>query len=535
MSEGTVSSSDPVRRATLGDQLRRNAARFPDREAIVVPLGKGTPERMSITYRELNSSANRLANGLLAHGVGSGDVIATMGRNNPDHFKLFWAAMKIGAIVTGVNYTFTPREMIYQLRHSGARLLVVEDEFVDQVEALDEPLPDLHDRYVIDRTAIEIRSGWRQLSRLIDGGGDEEPSTLVTEESIAILPYTSGTEALPKAVMIPHRNYVSSMVPSYTTGIGLVENDVWYYTSPFHTIAGMGLQVAVISLASTMVLPRTFNAPEAVDALSSEAVSVVGQTPTFYLQLINAEGFFESDLSKLRRAITYGGTMPQAMFDAFAKVAPSLEWVTLWSQSELTQTPTIGRFRSLSEVPGGDAAWIGRPTAQLEVRVVDEAGRGIEPGVEGELICRSPGVMVAYHNDPERTASAIRNGWLYTGDLVRHDGAGNLFFVDRRKDVIKTGGMNVSSVEVERVCYQFDGVLEVAVVGLNDPYWSQAVTAFVVPKAGTDLAPEALIAFCKNQLAGYKVPKEVRIVKSLPKDTQGKLLKRELRRMAESA
>lgn len=535
MTEGIVSNRDQARRATLGDQLRRNAARFPDRAAIVVPVGKGVPEPLSITYGELNTAANRLANALVAKGIRQGDVIATMGRNNPDHFKVFWAAMKIGATVTGINYTFTPREMIYQLNHSEARLLVVEDEFVDRVEALDEALPALSLRYVIDRSDTGIRPGWGRFSELVDAGDSSEPSVVVTEDSMAILPYTSGTEALPKAVMIPHRNYVSSMVPSYTTGIGLVEGDVWYYTSPFHTIAGMGLQIGVIGLASTIVLPRTFTAAEALAALTHEGVTIIGQTPTFYLQLINADGFSTSDLSSLRRAITYGGTMPQVMFDAFSKVAPSLEWVTLWSQSELTQTPTIGRFRSPSEIPGGDAAWIGRPTAQLEVRVVDDDDRDVDAGEEGELICRSPGVMLGYHRNPERTALAVRNGWLYTGDLVRHDGKGNLFFVDRRKDVIKTGGMNVSSVEVERVCYQYDGVFEVAVVGLSDPYWSQAVTAFVVPKAGVALRPDVLIAFCKAQLASYKVPKEVRIVDSLPKDTQGKILKRELRRLAESA
>ena len=534
MSPHEVPAAHPARRAVLGDQLRRNARRFPDREAVVVPAFAGAARR-SLTYSELDSAANRLASSLAERGIRKGDVVAVMGRNSPESVTVFWAAMKLGAAVTGVNYTFTAREIAYQLNHSRARAVVVEDRFADRIASLEEPVPALEVKVVNDFDGRTAGPEWASLGELTAGGPDGEPDVVLSEETLAILPYTSGTEALPKAVMIPHRNYIASMIPAYTTGIGLLEEDVWYYTMPFHTIAGMGMQIALISLANTIVMPAGVSPAEALETLSSERVTVIGQTPTFYLQLMGAAGFFESDLSRLRRAITYGGTMPQAMFDAFARVAPDLEWVTLWSQSELTQTPTIGRFRSLEDVPGRDVAWIGRPTAQLELRVVDPDDRDVEPGTEGELVCRSPGVMLGYHQDPERTAAVMRNGWLHTGDLVRADSSGNLFFIDRQKDVIKTGGMNVSSVEVERICYQHPDVLEVAVVGLADDYWSQAVTAFVVARPGAHLDPEALIAFCRSQMAGYKVPKAVRVVPALPKDTQGKILKRELRRQAEGA
>lgn len=534
MSLQEIGISHPARRAVLGDQLRRNALRFPGREVVVVPASEGT-ERRSLTYQQLNSAANRLAWSLAARGVRTGDVVAVMGRNSPELLTVFWAAMKLGATVTGINYTFTAREIAYQLNHSGARVAVVDDSFTDRIASLEEPVPALELKVVNDLLGRRSGPEWISLADMDSSGRDEEPEVHLSEETLAILPYTSGTEALPKAVMIPHRNYIASMIPAYVSGIGLLEEDVWYYTMPLHTIAGMGMQIALVSLANTIVLPASVSPKEALDALRRERVTVIGQTPTFYLQLIGAPGFFESDLSALRRAITYGGTMPQAMFDAFAEVSPGLEWVTLWSQSELTQTPTIGRFRSLADIPNGDVAWIGRPTAQLEMRVAGPDGADLEPGEEGELLCRSPGVMLGYHRDAERTAIVMRDGWLHTGDLVRRDSAGNVFFIDRQKDVIKSGGMNVSSVEVERICYQHPDVLEVAVVGLADQYWSQAVTAFVVPRPGTTPEPDSIVAFCRSQLAGYKVPKSVRVVTSLPKDTQGKILKRELRRRAEGA
>ena len=525
MSLTTVPTDHPARRATLGDQLRRNALRNPDREAIV-SLDSPAGARRALTYRELNSQANKLAHTLQAHGVGRGDVVAFMGRNCPEHIIGFWAAIKLGAACTGVNYTFTEREITYQVTHSGAKAILVEDAFVEKIEALEDPLPDLKLRIVNDAYGDTASDSWERFSALVEQGEDVEPDVELDDSVLGIIPYTSGTTALPKAVAIPQRNYLVSMIPSYTTGIGLIEDDVWFYTMPFHTIAGMGMQIALLSLCNTIVYPFKVDPASALKAFVDEGVTVVGQTPTFYLQVINAPGFAEADLSKMRHCITYGGTMPQSMFEAFADVAPNADWVTLWSQSEVTQTPSIGHFRSLDDIPGGDPTWIGRPTAQLEVRVVDDEGNDAK---EGELICRSPGLMEGYYKDPERTAEVIKDGWLHTGDLVRIEPSGDLYFVDRKKDLIKTGGMNVSSQEVERILYSHPDLLEVAVVGVAHEYWSQAVTAFVTARPGHTVDTDAVIAFCKEQLAGYKVPKTVHVVDELPKDTQGKILKRELR------
>lgn len=535
MSAIQIDERRPLRRATFGDQLRRNALRHPEREAIVAygaPGEEAGMGRRSLSYAELHERSNRLANSLAERGVGRGDVVAIMGRNTPELILAFWAATKLGAAVTGVNFTFTERELHYQINHSGAKAIVVEDQFHARVEEISEPLPALELKIVNDAFSATAPDSWLRLGDLVDAGDPAQPQADVDEDAIGVIPYTSGTTSLPKAVAIPQRNYFLSMIPAYTTGIGLVEEDVWYFTMPLHTIAGIGMQIALLSLGNTIVLPLQPDPGQALTAIVEDGVTVVGQTPTFYLRLIEGEGFAAADLSRLRRCITYGGTIPRVIVEALSKAAPGVEWITLWSQSEITQTPTIGRFRTLDEVPGGDPAWIGKPTAQLEVRVVDEDGKDAE---EGELICRTPGVMAGYYRDPERTAEVIRDDWLYTGDLVRTDGEGNLFFVDRRNDMIKTGGMNVSSVEVERVLYGHDSVQEVAVVGLADEYWSQVVTAFVVGRAGASVDPEELTAFCKESLAPYKVPKSIRAVAELPKDTQGKILKRELRASEDSA
>jgi acyl-CoA synthetase (AMP-forming)/AMP-acid ligase II len=522
-----VPVTDPVRRATFGDQLRRNALRHPERPAIVGYGGPHGEGRSQLTFAELNERANRVANALAARGVVKGDVMALMGRNNPGSIVAFWAAAKLGVAVTGVNFTFTESELHYQLEHSGARVIVCEDALVDRIDAIASPLPNLTIRVSNDVFGSAAPEPWLPMSVLIDAASADEPDCDVDENTLGIIPYTSGTTSLPKAVAIPQRNYFVSMIPSYTTGIGLLEEDVWYFTMPLHTIAGIGMQICLLSLGNTIVLPFAVDAEAALEAIVAEKVTVIGQTPTFYLQLIRSPKFADADLSRLRRCISYGGTMPQAMFDAFETAAPDVLWITLWSQSEITQTPTIGRFKSLADVPNGDAAWIGKPTAHLEVRVVDDSGND---AAEGELIVRTPGAMAGYYKDPERTAEVVRDGWIHTNDMVRIDDEGNLYFVDRRNDVIKTGGMNVSSVEVERTLYGHPAVMEVAVVGLADPYWMQVVTAFVVPKGPADAVDvEEIRAFCKKTLAGYKIPKEIRLVAALPKDTQGKILKRHLR------
>lgn len=524
-----ITRNHPARRATLGDQLRRHADQQPEREALVGLRPDGS--RVAWTYAELDRDANRLANALAERGITTGDVVALMARNTPESLIGFYAAMKLGAAITGVNYTFTEPEMVHQLSHSGAKAILVEAAFAERIEQLGEQVPALKHRIVNDAIDDHGPSGWPLLSTVLESAPDAEPSADLEEDAVALIAYTSGTEALPKGVRLPHRSYLISTVPAFVAGMDLRPDDVWYYVMPFHTTAGLGSQIALLALGNTLVLPHEVDVAAAPEVFARERVTVVGQTPTFYLALTRVPGFDDLDFSALQLCITYGGTMPRAMIETFRGVAPNATWCTFWSQSEIAQTPVVGRFRSLDDVPGEDPAWIGRPTPQLETRVVDAEGADAE---EGELLCRTPGVMLGYHDDSERTEKVLRDGWLHTGDLVRRDGEGNLFFVDRQKDVIKTGGMNVSSVEVERALYKHDDVLEAAVVGVADEYWSQAVAAFVVAREETHAGQDELIAFCRGHLAGFKVPKTVSFVDELPKDTQGKILKRELRRGAEA-
>ncbi|MDT7708328.1 MAG: hypothetical protein QOG20_3935 [Pseudonocardiales bacterium] len=494
----------PLGRATLGDQLRRHARNQPDKVAFVAYDAAG--DRTTTTYGELDARANRFAHLLLGHGVGGGDVVAVMARNSVDVVALYYGTLKIGAALTVINVLFGKQEVVQQIDHAQPAVVVTSEEF----ELLVPGAP--------------LVFGPSLTADL----PDTEPDAYVDENDVAMLVYTSGTESSPKGVLIPHRNYLISTAPAWSWGLQTGPEDTWLFVMPFFTIAGLGSMTTLTLMGATLVLPATVDPSAALGIIARERITVIAQTPTFYLALSGQPDFGADAVGTVRRCMTYGGQVPPAVIEAWSAAAPDVRWGTYWGQSELSQLGTVGWFATLDDIPGGDPSWIGRPVTHLEARVVDAEGNDAEVG---ELICRSPSVMLGYHRDPERTEAALGSGWLHTRDIVRVDADGNLFFQDRLTDMIKSGGMNVSSQEVERVLHTHPDVLRAAVVGRPDPYWSEAVTAFVVPRQGREPDPAAVIAFCREQLAVFKVPKAVHVVGELPVDAQGKVLKRELRKV----
>lgn len=520
----------PLGRATIGDQLRRHAQHDPNRLALVFYAADGAREEH--TYGSLNDRVNRFASALRDRGVGRGDRVAMMSHNSPDYVTAWYATLKLGGVFTGINFTFKPAEIEYQVNHAEPKVLIVEDCLLGSVPDRAQ-LPSVSTYFVSSLNGQEAGDGWTPFSELVSPEFPAaEPDADVDELDVAMIVYTSGTEAFPKGVMIPHRNYLISTAPAWSWGLDTGPKDTWLFVMPFHTIAGLGSMTTLTVMGATLVLPYAVDPARALGMIADEGITVVAQTPTFFLAVSREPGFAASKVETIRNCLTYGGVVPQAMIDAWRAVLPDIQWGTYWGQSELSQLGSIGWFSTLDDVPDGDPSWIGKPVTHLEVRVIDEGGGAAEIG---ELLCRSPSVMLGYYKDAEKTAEVMRDGWVHTGDVVRTDKEGNLFFYDRRKDMIKTGGMNVSSVEVERVLYQHPDVFQVAVVGVPDEYWSEAVNAFVVPKPDTQPDPDAIIAHCKKVLSGFKVPKAVHIVEDLPKDSQGKILKRELRRSVAEA
>jgi acyl-CoA synthetase (AMP-forming)/AMP-acid ligase II len=521
MSDLPALAASALGRATLGDQLRRHARTLRDKPAFVAYDGDGT--RRVTSYRRLDEQANRFASALLGHGVGRGDRVAVMSRNGVDSVVAYFGALKVGASFSGINPLFRDGEIAAQLRHLEPAVVVAGAEFARTIDRI-------RDQVAVPNWFVlgEATDGWESVPDLIAAGDPAEPDCAVTEEDLALVVYTSGTEAAPKGVMITHRNYLISTAPAWGWGLRTGTDDVWLYVMPFHTIAGIGSLTSLLMMGATLVLPASTEAGAALRMIREEGITVIAQTPTFYIGLADHESFGADAVATVQRCMTYGGQVSPHAITAWSEAAPGITWGTYWGQSELSQLGSVGWFRALEDIPDGDPTWIGKPVSHLEVRVVGADGEEAE---SGELLCRSPSVMRGYFKDPERTAEVLRDGWVHTGDIVRQDDDGNLFFLDRLKDMIKTGGLNVSSQEVERALQAHPDVVRAAVVGLPDDYWSEVVTAFVVVRPGAGVTGEALREHCRASMAGYKVPKAVHLVEELPVDPQGKLLKRELRRV----
>lgn len=518
--ENVVQSA--IGRATLGDQLRRNAQHLGDKLAFVAY--EGLDVRRELSYKELDRQSNRFARALEQAGIKRGDRMAVMMTNHIVTPIAYYGALKLGVSYTGINVLFGEEEVEQQLQHLEPQVIVAGAAFIAKIDGSDQAQKTV--RIVVEDSAAT--GEWLPFTSFVEDLPDDDFIGDVTEDDLAMIVYTSGTEASPKGVMISHRNYLISTVPAWGRGLRVSEEDTWLYVMPFYTIAGIGSMTSLTQYGATLVLPSDTDPETSLEIISRERVSVIAQTPTFFIGLANHPRFGSDTVGTVERCNTYGGQVSPWAIDAWSSAAPGVVWGTYWGQSELTQLGTVGWFTSLNDVPDNDPTWIGRPVSHLEVRIVDANGDDAE---EGELWCRTPSTMVGYYKDPEKTRTAFLDGWVRTGDIMRTDEFGNLFFRDRTKDMIKTGGMNVSSQEVERRLQQHPDVSRAAVVGLQDDYWVEAVTGFVVLKEGSTTTTDELRAFCKESLAGYKVPKTVRLVDQLPTDPQGKLLKRELRRM----
>lgn len=500
------------RRANLGDALRRQATRNAHKKALI-EYDKAQRHR-SLTFAELDQWSDRLAKELVSAGVVRGDVVAMMSNNRIEFVVAYYGALKAGACFTGISPTLTDRELDFQLDHADPVVIIA---------------------HTSDAPRIRRHAASAQVATFVGDGdpvfaGLPQPAdpleVEVDETDLALLVYTSGTESTPKGVLVPHRNFLIATTPSWVVDGYILSSDVFLLLAPAYTMAGIGTVTNLMSIGATMVMTESVKADIVIDIIEAENVTNTSQTPTFYAQMIACERFESANLSSLRQCHTYGGSIPQAVIEAFTAHSDHIEWATYWGQSELSQLGVVGFYRTLDEIPDHDMRWIGRPMSAVEVRVVNEDG---EEASVGELLCRGPAIMNGYHKDDALTAETVVDGWLHTGDIVRIDADANLFFFDRKKDIIKSGGMNVSSLEVETVLKRHPVIADAAVVGLPDSYWSEAVTAFVVLTRQEDFDEAGIVDMCRAELASYKIPKGFVVVAELPRDKQGKVIKRQLR------
>jgi len=374
---------------------------------------------------------------------------------------------------------------------------------------------------------------WRpqdlDLEALADTDG-EPPEPAFGEHDLLQIVYTSGTESLPKGAMLSHRAVIDQYVSCIVEG-GMDENDVWLHALPLYHCAQLDVFLGpAVYLGATCVITAKPTPENLLPMIERHGIGAFFAPPTVWIALLRSPLFDAGKLAALRKGYYGASIMPVAVMRELVERLPRMRLWNLYGQTEIAPLATVLKPEDQLRKPGS----AGRAVLNVETRVVDDAMNDVRPGEVGEIVHRSPHLMQGYFNDPERSAAAFAGGWFHSGDLGVLDDEGYLTVVDRKKDMIKSGGENVASREVEEALYRLAGVSEVAVVGLPHPRWIEAVAAIVVPKDGHALDEAAVLAHCAQHLAPFKTPKRVVFVDSLPKNPSGKLLKRELRQHFQS-
>lgn len=494
------------RSSTVDDVLRRSANRDPDRVALHF-------QDRTWTYRELDDAVTRAAGALLDRGLEAGDRVATYGKNSDAYLLAFLGCARAGLVHVPINYALTHEELRYLLQQCGARLVLVDP-------ALAQRLPEAG---VSSDATMALRDAESSLLEQASAGEVPRLDVTVADTDLVQLLYTSGTTSRPKGAMMTHRALVHEYV-STIVALGCDAADDPLHPMPLYHSAGMHVfLMPYLAVGATNHLMEAPDIPEILRRIEEDQLGAVFLAPTVWVPLSQHADLETRDLSTLRKAFYGASIMPQPVLQRLQRQLPSLGFYNCFGQSEIGPLATVLGPDEHADRPES----CGRSVLFVETRVVDDTGLDVAAGELGEVIYRSPQLCAGYWDKPEATAEAFRDGWFHSGDLVRMDEAGYITVVDRIKDVINTGGVLVASREIEDVLYDYPGVVEVAVIGTPDDRWIEAITAFVVAKEPVD--PEALIAHARTRLAGFKVPKHVRIVEDLPRNASGKLLKRVLR------
>ncbi|MEU4375211.1 AMP-binding protein [Pseudonocardia alni] len=477
-------------------------------------------------YRRLVADSNRLAHFLTEHGVGPGVAVALMLSNGAEYVVADQAVLRCGAIKVPLNDMIGTDEARYILADSGARIAFA------TAAQLPVALAALADDATALHTVVSVDGAEPGTTTWADALGDRPtglPEIHVDPDTPGLILYTGGTTGRPKGVVHSQSRLVLNLL-SQLTETGLGDDERMLLTSPLPHAAGFLLQAGMLKGAHAH-LTRSFEAGEVLDRIERDRITFLFAVPTMIYRLLDRAAGQDAgarDLSSLR-TLLYGAApiTPERLVQGLDLLGPV--FMQLYGQSEAPNFITRLRREDHDPARPGRLLSCGRPVAMAEVRIVGDDGTPCGVGEVGEVAARTPYTMLGYHGLPEKSAETVRDGWLFTGDVGRLDEDGYLYLVDRKNDMIITGGMNVYSSEVENAVAGVDGVAAVAVVGVPHPDWGEAVVAFVVGDGVTEVSPAAVIARCREVLSRYKVPKEVRVVPELPVTAVGKLDKKALR------
>jgi len=504
----------------VGDLLRRGNKLYPERVALRY-------QGRDFSYAELDQRVNRLANSMLRLGLRKGDRIAVLAQNSNQYVEAYLGSARIGVVTIPLNARLKGGELTYIINNGEAKALLIGPEFLELIASIREGLP-LVKHYVCLGQPVP---GFENYESLLADASSEAPVVRNTDSDVVCQIYTSGTTGLPKGAMLTHRNVLSNAV-SCCLEQDIKPRDNYLMVLPLYHIAGYTLTLSTLLMGGMLTIHPAFNPPDVLHSIAGDRTTHAALVPVMINFLLRVPNLDQYDFSSLKYVV-YGA----------APITPSLleqamgvfrcGFIQGYGLTEAAAFVTL--LRPEDHVVGGSPeqvkrlSSIGQEILGTEVRVVNEQGEEVQAGEVGEIIARGDNIMQGYWKMPEATAETLRDGWLHTGDLATVDEAGYIYIVDRKKDMIISGGENIYPREVEDVLLTHPAVGDAAVIGVPDEVWGEAVKALVVLKEGQTATEEELIGFCAARLAGFKKPRSVEFRTELPRNPMGKVLKRVLR------
>ncbi len=499
----------------IGELLRRSAEVRPNKTAVIF-------EENRLTFQELNSAVNQFANAMADLGVKKGDRVGVFFNNTHLVGIAYFAIVKLGAIVVPLSFWYKEPELEYAVNKAGISTLILGDGLGDLIQGMTSKLPTVINYIFMGSNTPD---GMLDYNQLIAGSNDDEPVADIDENDPHLMLFTSGTTGMPKGALLSHRNYFLH-AGNYTQAFNIREDSTVLNAYPVFHMAGIMWWSMGAYVGFTLVMLGNPPTPEKImEAIDRHKVTYFGVVPTLWRRILSSPDIDKYDVSSLEIAMGGSDAMPLELLEELMSKTGCSASPQTYGLSEggcITYLPLKDSVRKLGSC--------GKPIITMELKLVDEEGQKVAQGEVGEITVRGEQVMLGYWDMPAETSKALKNGWLYTGDLGRIDEEGHLYIVGRKKDMIISGGQNIYPVEIERLLLAHPKIKEAAVIGLPDKEWTETVMAVIVPEDGAVITEDEVVDFVKQNLASYNKPRQVKFVQELPKTAAtGKIQKAELR------
>ena len=506
----------------LGDILRRNVKLY-GKKIGLIDGGK------NFSYGELNRRVNRLANGLIRFRLEKGSRVAVMANNCHEFVEAYFAIAKAGLVIVPLSSRLSPGEISYIVDHSDSLVLIHHEEFQKDIDEIRKDIPQVKYFLRIGKTDEEGRDDYESFLQKSSEDEPKEQYSLIEEDMVMIM-YTSGATGKPKGVMTSHRNILANTV-TLSFEHRIVPEDITLLVMPLYHNGGLWPTLVHFYRGGRVILLQRFDVEMVLDLVEKEKVTFLNLVPTTLIRLISHPDLNQYNLNSLRTIMYAGAPIALSKIrEAMQRLGEHRFYTGLGSTEASGSMLSLPNNEHALEGPMAEKlSSVGRDSINVEVRVVDAQSRDVKIGEVGEIIAKGHNIALGYWKLPEETAETFRDGWVYTGDMATVDSDGYVYIVDRKKDMIISGGENIASKEVEEVIFRHPAVQEVAVIGVPDEEWGESVKALVALKPEMSATEKEIIDFCTDSLSSFKKPKSVEFMDELPKNPAGKVLKSELR------